>query len=351
MNEQGNFVASLLDASGKAYAAGAVLRMQEAGPEAAGFVASLGFNALVDDLEIRLQHLAAALAAGRPELFVLDVEWLASTHAARELPPGLLETTLDCLLAELDENLPPDAAAAATAVARAGRDQLGAALQPPDSLLVADEPYVEPARRFLLAVLEGNRDQAEDVIFAALDGGASVADLHVHVIAKAQAEMGRMWQAGEAQVAEEHFGSRIVEDVLAQLRRRVVKQQSTGRTVLTASVAGNLHDIGARIVADHFEMSGWRSIFLGANMPLSELAQAARDFAPDLVALSVGLATNVRSAADTVEALRAAVPGTPILIGGRPFALVADLWKDVGADGCAPTASDAVAIGERLVSG
>ena len=119
--------------------------------------------------------------------------------------------------------------------------------------------------------------------------------------------------------------------------------------MLTASVSGNLHDIGARIVADHFEMEGWRSLFLGANTPVGDLVQAVEDFEPDLVALSVGLASHVRATAETIAALRERFPDRPILVGGRPFELVPDLWKDVGADGCAADAAAAVQVGARLV--
>ncbi len=350
MNENGAFIASLLDSSRKAYAAGAVTRFQEAGPEAARFVEEWGFNALVDDTQIRLEHLAEALACGRPELLALDVGWLSATYAAREVPPELLRSTLACLRDELAESLPPGAADTARAYLEQAIEGLEREPTASESLLESDEPHAELARRFLLAVLDGNRGDAEKVVLHALQEGVAVSDLHFHVITRVQAEVGRMWQAGDVQVAEEHFGSRIVEDVLAGLRTRMERGAEAGSSVLVASVAGNLHDIGARIVADHFEMSGWRSVFLGANMPVGDLVQAVHDFEPDLVALSVGLAINVRAAADTIAALRAEFPGKPILVGGRPFAHVADLWKDVGADGCAPDAATAVRTGNELVS-
>ena len=40
-----------------------------------------------------------------------------------------------------------------------------------------------------------------------------------------------------------------------------------------AAVAGNQHDIGLHAVADFFEMAGWRSILLGADVPAADLAQ------------------------------------------------------------------------------
>jgi methanogenic corrinoid protein MtbC1 len=36
------------------------------------------------------------------------------------------------------------------------------------------------------------------------------------------------------------------------------------------------------------------------------------------------------------------------MVGGTPFALVPDLWKVVGADGCATCATDAVRVAAEL---
>ena len=41
--------------------------------------------------------------------------------------------------------------------------------------------------------------------------------------------------------------------------------------------------------------------------------------------------------------------GLKIIVGGYPFRLVTELWKQVGADTYAETADDAVAIADRLV--
>ena len=350
MNDQGAFVAALLDNSRKAYAAGAILRLQEASPDSARFVESWGFSALVADAEIRLQHLAEALACGRTELFVLDAGWLAQTFEARGVPQETLVATLTCLRDELADSLPDKVAATVEPYFAAALERLAEAPVAPSSVIEQSAPHVDLAREFLVTVLEGDRHRSEALVLAAHDQGVSVADLHLHVIAKAQAEVGRLWQSGEVHVADEHLCSRIVEDVLAQLRTRIQCSSDKGLTAITASVAGNLHDIGAHIVADHFEMHGWRSIFLGANTPKDDLVQAVVELKPDLIALSVGLGINLRTAAETIQALREAAPGLPILVGGQPFGVVPQLWSDVGADACALDAANAVEVGAQLVA-
>ena len=41
--------------------------------------------------------------------------------------------------------------------------------------------------------------------------------------------------------------------------------------MFVACVAGEQHELGGRTLADVFELNGWRTSFLGANLPAREL--------------------------------------------------------------------------------
>lgn len=346
MDVQGEFLATLLDASGGAFAAGAVARLQEVHPELVG---RWGFRDLRDDLEIRLQHMGQALAAGRSELFRFDVAWVASTHRSRGVEPKLLDRMLIALRDELASGLPAPVAPQALALLDDARASL---VEPPpatgdDPLQPA--PHAELARSFLEAVLAGRRSDAEQLVLDAYDGGLSLDEIHVHVLQAVQIEMGRLWESGATHVADEHLGSRTVEEVLAVLRHRAPRQPACGKRVLVACVRGNHHGIGARIVADQFEQKGWTCFAMGADLPAEDLVAAAAQYEVDLVALSSGLGLHVRATAEAVAALRQHLPDVRILVGGQPFALVPDLWEVVGADGTAVDAIQATREGARLV--
>jgi methanogenic corrinoid protein MtbC1 len=347
MDPQGQFIATLIEASGKALAAGAITRLSEAGH--ADDVEAWGFQQLVADAQVRLENLAEALAVGRPDLLQLEVQWLATTYVARQVPLDFLRRTLECLRAELAEGLPAVAATMACSYLDSARENLAAPLPELPSLLVDGQPHVDLARSFLLTALEGRRNDAQRLLSEAFEGGVSVPDLHQHVLTRVQAEMGRMWQVGDVDVAEEHLGSRIVEEALILLRDRMPRVEENGRSVLVAAVRGTLHDIGARMVADHFEMAGWRSFFLGADTPTDDIVAAIKHFDVDLVALSAGLGLNIRATAELVAAIRASHAAVPVLVGGRPFSQLPDLWQNVGADGSATDSAGAVLEGDRLI--
>jgi len=160
-----------------------------------------------------------------------------------------------------------------------------------------------------------------------------------------------MWLANEINVAEEHFASQTTKMVMAQLVPRATLQPPHGKTMLAAAVAGNQHDIGLQAVADFFEMDGWRTVLLGANVPARDLVQAVDCFAADLLGLSVSQMTQLDTVKTTIQDVRGSARDTEvkILLGGRAFTDPDDLPKELGADGFAADPRRAVALGRQLV--
>ena len=103
------------------------------------------------------------------------------------------------------------------------------------------------------------------------------------------------------------------------------------------------------MIMDLFSMAGWRAISVGARMPIVDLAHAARDFNVEVVTLSATLVTHLAPLRDAIEAVRATAPGVKVLVGGLAFAGAPEAWQQVGADGYAPRAQEAVSKAEELL--
>jgi methanogenic corrinoid protein MtbC1 len=160
-----------------------------------------------------------------------------------------------------------------------------------------------------------------------------------------------MWHADEINVAEEHFASATTKAVMAQLMSRAEFRPSNGRTMLAAAVAGNQVDIGLQAVADFFEMDGWRTIQLGANVSAGDVVQAVDLFEADLLGLSASQSTQLQTVRETIDAVRSSARGesVKIIVGGFAFGGSEHLSLKLGADGYAPDPAAAVELGRRLV--
>jgi methanogenic corrinoid protein MtbC1 len=105
------------------------------------------------------------------------------------------------------------------------------------------------------------------------------------------------------------------------------------------------------MVADFFEMAGWDTYYLGANVPLDSIIDSVADRRADVLAISATMSYHVSMVADVVRAVRQRGGPRPtrILVGGYPFRVDPELWRTVGADGYAADASEAVTLASRLL--
>jgi methanogenic corrinoid protein MtbC1 len=302
-------------------------------------------------LAARIEDLAAALGFDRPLLFAAQVRWAKSLLAARGIDVGNFRLALETLREVAGNELAEELRPSVLAYIDRGLQEFNGASDDVMTSLLPETAEGRLAAAYLLAVLEGDRRKASRLIVDAASGGHDVRSLYLDVLLPAQAEVGRMWVAGEVNVAEEHFASTVTKAVMAQLQQRATYAPANGRTFLAAAVMGNYHDVGLSAVADFFEMDGWRTVPLGANVPPEDLIQAVDFFRCDVLGLSVSLSTQLPVLRETIRAVRqtAGARGVKILIGGRALAETGDLPDQLGADGYTVRADDAVALGNRLV--
>lgn len=351
MSQDTEFLARVLKTGSRAYAAFAANDLLGAQPEA-----KEGFGA--DPLSVwqhwmaeRVEELAAAVAAEQPKLFTSQVHWGKAVLAARGVSVEHFRSALTGLKRVLVNELPDRVRALA---ARYLDETLDAFDEQPVDIrarVLPDTAHGRLAATYLLALLEGDRRRASRTVLDAVERPENVRDIYLHVLTPAQAELGRMWMTGEINVAEEHFASHTTKMVMAQLLSRAVFPPHNGKTVLAAAVAGNQHDIGLCVVSDFFDMAGWRTIQLGADVPIHDLAQAVECFDTDLVALSASLGIQLETLRSTIQAIRAGQRGdiVKILVGGRVFADIGTLAAEIGADGYAADPGEAVRLGGDLV--
>jgi len=88
-------------------------------------------------------------------------------------------------------------------------------------------------------------------------------------------------------------------------------------SALITCAANEHHQIGAKMVADLFEMRGWRGFFLGANAPYRDVLDLIAARRPEVACLSLTVYFNLDKFIELAEMIRAACPDLPILAGGQ----------------------------------
>ncbi len=196
---------------------------------------------------------------------------------------------------------------------------------------------------YLRALLAGNAGAAHRVVTQALHRGFDADAIAEGVLRPAAYAVGEHWHHGEISVADEHRATAIIERDLAEVHRLVPWLPPVGRVLVIGCVAGELHALGSRIVADQFERAGWTVHYLGADVPTDAFSTLAQRVEADLVAVSAMMPENVPGIAALIQALRGRGDSDrPVLVGGLPFVRDPHLAQSHGAWAQASSAEEAV---------
>ena len=342
-------VSRALDARRGELAAAVTERQFAARPELAERYGERGRHHCHKDAEYHLSYLADAVASASPALFADYVGWAQVMLAARGIPAGDLENNLEILRETLRRELPAGQAGIAGEYVEAGLRVLSGPARPGEEAGPAD-PLYDLSQRYMRALLDGQRHVASQLIQRSVEEGVSVRDVYLYVFQRTQHEIGRLWQTNQVSVAQEHYCTAATQLIMSQLYPYIFNTGKNGRVLVATCVSGDLHEIGVRMVSDFFEMEGWDTFYLGASTPAPDLVRELVARSADVLAVSATMSFHVRAVADLIAAVRSRLGDrVKVLVGGYPFNVDPDLWRRIGADGCARDAGEAIELASGLV--
>jgi excisionase family DNA binding protein len=197
-------------------------------------------------------------------------------------------------------------------------------------------------------LVTGDEAGAWQVVERALVGGAEPAELYVRILAPALRDVGDRWAQGRFTVEDEHRATTVATRVIGRMGPRFARPGRHRGTVVVGAVPGDSHALPVAMLADVLRGERYEVVDLGGSTPLESFVSAASR-ADDLVAigLSTSTAEGLAEAPSVVKALRAELPGVPVLLGGPAVGDEASARR-AGADAWAPDAIKAVAALDQL---
>ncbi len=201
------------------------------------------------------------------------------------------------------------------------------------------------------AVIDGNIKKAaalaREAVEAGVDLNASIEKGYVTGIE----EVGRLWEAGEFFLPELVQGADAMKAAMHVIRPELLKSGGGdgGGKVVIGTVEGDIHDIGKTLVATFLEANGFDVVDLGKDVPLPDFVETAEREGASLVCLSALLTTTMPGHGKVIEILK--VKGlkekVSVMVGGAP--VTRGFAEQIGADGFAANAVEAVAEAKRLM--
>jgi len=129
-------------------------------------------------------------------------------------------------------------------------------------------------------------------------------------------KVGEEWHAGTLSPAHEHLVTASLHEIIVGMMRAFAHRPGAP-TVLVTTSAGERHVIGAALVGAAAALEGWNVLYLGANLPAAEIANAAASAGVRVVAVSIIYVESASRVRDEMRALRDQLPeDVPLIAGG-----------------------------------
>lgn len=193
---------------------------------------------------------------------------------------------------------------------------------------------VTPAPSYLeeciVAVKALNSSALEDVLERAATtlGGQGLLQ---RVVAPLAQSIGELWREGIITAAHEHLASVVIRIFLGHAAKPFAGAEN-GPVLIVATPAGQLHELGALLVAAAAANLGWHVTYLGVSLPAPEIAGAAKISRARAVALSVVYPEDDPYLEGELTTLRHLLPPEVILLaGGRAMSAYSDILEKIGA--------------------
>jgi 5-methyltetrahydrofolate--homocysteine methyltransferase len=179
------------------------------------------------------------------------------------------------------------------------------------------------------------RNGADELARKALDQGIEPGDILNRGLIEGMQTVGEKFRRNEIYLPDVLMSARAMTAAMSHLkpffRSGAIKRK--GKIVI-GTVAGDLHDIGKKIVGMFFEGGGWEVIDLGVDVTAEKYLSVVKDHQPAAVGLSALLTTTMVNMEAITKAIKSAHPDVQVLIGGAP---VTQAFADkIGADAFSP---------------
>jgi MerR family transcriptional regulator, light-induced transcriptional regulator len=131
-------------------------------------------------------------------------------------------------------------------------------------------------------------------------------------------DLGRLWADGEVSVVVEHFSANLVRAQLESIFRSI-GGSGNGPLVLVGCAPGELHELGALMLAVFLRRAGLRVAYLGQTIEVESLLHTAVSLRPGAILLSAALRAHAEALAHVGNQLAGLAPQPLFGFGGQAF--------------------------------
>ena len=140
-----------------------------------------------------------------------------------------------------------------------------------------------------------------------------------------------MWEDGRFKVAHEHLASAVIRSLLGSMFL-AGSPDSSAPLLLSTTPQGQLHEFGAFMALVTAASIGWKTLYLGPNLPAEDIVAAAKERGANGIALSIVYPADDPYLSTELRKIQNLTKGKiPLIIGGRSAASYGKIIKEINA--------------------
>jgi corrinoid protein of di/trimethylamine methyltransferase len=202
------------------------------------------------------------------------------------------------------------------------------------------------------SIVDLNRNLTIEAVEEALEKGLEPLEIIERGLSAGMRRIGDKFQRLEVFLPELILGAKIFADAMKLIEpvisKKGIERETEGKVVM-GTVKGDIHNIGKDIVVMLLKTGGFEVHDLGVDVEVSKFIEKAREMKADMIGLSSLLTSTMPIQKDLIDVLkeRGERDKYLVIVGGGP---VTHRWaEEIGADGYAVTAEEAVRLARDLM--
>jgi len=162
-------------------------------------------------------------------------------------------------------------------------------------------------------------------------------------------DIGDEWEKGEVALSQVYMSGIICEELVKKMFPEI-KREKTDKSSTAIVTLSDYHILGKRIVYSVLKLHGYDLIDYGHGMGVTELVERILNDSIKIIFVSTLMLPSALKVKELRSELDKRNYKIKIIVGGAPFILDQQLWKEVKADRMGKTTTDALNIMSELTN-
>jgi len=218
------------------------------------------------------------------------------------------------------------------------------------SLIINDVDYIEEKKSydniFIESMLEGNSEKLINLIEETLKEKSPL-EISQNILGKALEEIGIMYSKGELYLPHLLLAAETSKPAFDYLNGMLTEKKTYKGKVILATVEGDIHDIGKKIIGTVLKSGGYDVVDIGKDVKSDMIIEKVIEENPDILGLSAMMTTTIEKVEEVSKLLKEKEIKKILIAGGA--SMNKKIAEKFGCDGYAQNASQVVELCDKLI--